>query len=158
MAEEECVKPSAFESVFKSVWGVLAVVITIVSLTFGVNNYISKNFPSNDDLRVQIEKLEQILMSKPEFWKIVRGLEDRLDKAEKKDEYLKKEFKEDSTKLRAEYRTEKLIDTAMRLKVVDEVLLKDPNNQTLKNYREYLCKEYDRLQNKLDNSLRDLEK
>jgi hypothetical protein len=76
----------------------------------------------------------------------------------KKNEYMKKDFAEDITKLRAEYRTERLLDILMRLKVVDESLLKDPDNRILQNYRQFLCKEYDRMQGKLDNSLKELEK
>jgi hypothetical protein len=153
---------SAFTAVFKSVWGVLAVIITIVSMTFAVNNYLSKNFPSVGDVKSSLEIIEAKIISKPEYYKKINDLEDRLvamsEEFKKKNEYLKKDFADDITKLRAEYRTEKLLDILMRLKVVDETLLKDPNNKVLQNYRQFLCKEYDRVQGKLDNSLKELEK
>ena len=158
MADQE----SAFTAVFKSVWGVLAVIITIVSMTFAVNNYLSKNFPSTGDVKSSLDLIEAKIIPKPEYYKKINDLEDRLaamsEEFKKKNEYLKKDFADDITKLRAEYRTEKLLDVLMRLKVVDETLLRDPDNPVLQKYRQFLCKEYDRIQIKLDNSLKELEK
>jgi hypothetical protein len=155
---------SAFTEFFKSVWGVFAVIITIVSMTFAANNYITKNFPSTWDLE---EKLKAYV-SKQEYFtgegfsKRIEGLAKEFniyrDNSSKRDIDMEKQFSEEISKLRAEYRMEKLIDITVRLKIVDELLLKDPDNRTLKNYREYLCKEHDRIQTKLDNSLKDLEK
>jgi len=155
---------SAFTTVFKSVWGVLAVIVTIVSMTFAANNYISKNFPSMWDLE---EKLRSYI-SKQEYFtgegfgKRVDNLTKEFniyrDNDQKKTVDMEKQLADEIAKLRVEYRMEKLLDLTMRLKIVDETLLKEPNNRTLNNYRDYLCKERERLQNKLDNSLKDLEK
>jgi hypothetical protein len=153
--------PSAGD-LFKSVWGILAIIVTIVSITFGVISFLYKTFPTVVDLNDRSDSLKASIVPKPEYYKKINDIEDRLvaitEEFKKKNEYIRKDFAEDITKLRAEYRTEKLLDLLMRIKVVDETLLKDPNNRILQNYRQFLCKEYDRMQIKLDNSLRELEK
>jgi hypothetical protein len=155
---------SAFTAVFKSVWGVLAVIITIVSMTFAANNYISKNFPSIWDLDEKLKSYvsKQEYFTGEGFGKRVDNLTKEFniyrDNSSKRDVDMEKEFLEEISKLRAEYRMEKLLDLTMRLKIIDETLMKDPDNKTLQNYRMYLCKEHDRIQSKLDNSLKDLEK
>jgi uncharacterized protein YaaR (DUF327 family) len=154
-------KPTSGD-LFKSVWGILAIIVTIVSLTFGVISFLYKTFPTVVDLNDRSDSLNASIVPKPEYYKKINDIEDRLlsitEEFKKKNEYIRKDFAEDITKLRAEYRTEKLLDILMRIKVVDESLLKDPNNRTLQNYRQFLCKEYDRMQIKLDNSLKELEK
>jgi uncharacterized protein YaaR (DUF327 family) len=154
-------KPTSGD-LFKSVWGILAIIVTIVSLTFGVISFLYKTFPTVVDLNDRSDSLKASIVPKPEYYKKINDIEDRLlsitEEFKKKNEYIRKDFAEDITKLRAEYRTEKLLDILMRIKVVDESLLKDPNNRTLQNYRQFLCKEYDRMQIKLDNSLKELEK
>jgi len=158
MAKEQ--QDSAFTSVFKSVWGVLAVIVTIISLAFGLLNYIYKTFPTNEDLSKFYISKQEYFQGEPYGKKVMTLTNDIAklqEESRRKDEELNKRLKEELTKLRIEYRSERLRDILSQLKIIDEKLLTNPNDRSLQSYREMLCKEYDRVQKKLDNNLKDLE-
>ena len=150
-------------SLFKSVWGILTIIVAIVGLGVSVMSYVFKTFPTNSD----IDEKGKNYITKQEYFqqepynKKVLIIEVEFNKfreaAQKKDEENKKSFEKELTKARIEAKTERLHLLSMLINIADRKLVEHPGDKGLTDFREELCREYSRVRSKLDNNLKELE-
>jgi hypothetical protein len=160
MADDETAKEV---SLFKSVWGILTIIVAIMGLATSVLTFVFKTFPTNSDL----EEKSKNFITKQEYFqqepynKKVISIEAALNKfkeeAQKKDEDNKKLFEKELTKARIEAKTERLHLISMIISIVDKKMVEHPNDKSLAGFREDLCREYTRVRAKLDNNLKELD-
>jgi hypothetical protein len=150
-----------FTNMFTSVWGILATIVAIIGLGVGVMSFVYKTFPTVGDLNDKAVSIQSTIVPKPEYYKRVIEIDEKLAKLNeqmvKSDAQTKKDLAQEISKLRVEYRTERLHDILNQLKLIDEKLLIHPEDISLKNFRIMLYKEYDRVRSKLDAGLREME-
>jgi len=161
MAEEDGIAKEV--SLFKSIWGILTIILAIVGLGVSVMSFVFKTFPTTSD----IEEKGKTYITKQEYFqqepfnKKVIGIEDAFKKfkeeAIKKDEENKKSFEKELTKARIEAKTERLHLLTLLINIVDRKLVEHPGDKSLTDFRDELCREYARVRSKLDNNLKELE-
>jgi len=135
--------PITFQEMFKSLWGVLSMLVSFIAVMVVVTTWVFNTFPTNDDLAVKY-------ISKAEYWPKHGELKIDLDK-------FKKQVETDIRKLRLEYRVERMHDLGQQLKIVDDKLRDHSDDPALKTYREAIWKEYNRIRNKIDDGVKEIE-
>lgn len=146
--------PITFQQMFKSLWGVLSMLVSFVAVMIVVTTWVFNTFPTNTDIK---EKL----IGKQEYYTKLRETKDPIDKEidmlKLELEKIKKQYESDVRKLRLEYRVERLHDLGQQLKLVDEKLNHAQDDLALKNYREALWKEYNKIRSKIDDGVKEIE-
>jgi hypothetical protein len=161
MSEEDDVAKEV--SLFKSIWGILTIILAIVGLGVSVMSFVFKTFPTNSDLEEKAKTFitKQEYFQQEPFNKKVISIEESFKKfkeeALKKDEENKKAFEKELTKARIEAKTERLHLMTMLINIVDRKLVEHPGDKSLTDFRDELCREYNRVRAKLDNNLKELE-
>lgn len=135
--------PITFQQMLKSLWGVLSMLISFIAVMVVVTTWVFNTFPTNDDLNIKY-------ISKSEYWPKHNELKVDLDK-------FRKQVETDIRKLRLEYRVERMHDLGQQLKIVDDKLRDHPDDPALKTYREAIWKEYNRIRNKIDDGVKEIE-
>jgi hypothetical protein len=154
MSDEEITKNDI--SLFKSVWGILTIIVAIIGLGVSVMSFVFKTFPTNSDID---EKFKNYI-SKQEYFqqepynKKVLGIEEALEKYKEQNS---KGIEKELGKARIEAKTERLHLLSMLINIADRKIIQYPDDKSLKEFREELCKEYNRVRSKLDNNLKELE-
>lgn len=154
MADEEISTKEV--SLFKSVWGILTIIVAIIGLGVSVMSFVYKTFPTNSDID---EKLKTYI-SKQEYFqqepynKKVIIIEEALEKYKEQNS---KGIEKELGKARVEAKTERLHLLSMLINIVDRKLIQHPDDKALKEFKEELCREYNRIRAKLDNNLKELE-
>lgn len=146
--------PITLEHMFKSLWGIvsmifggvgaLVVIFTFVFNTFATIPDVNEKFIAKQEYYVKLKETKEPLD------KQIKELHDTLEK-------YKKQYETDIRKARLEYRVERMHDLGQHLKLVDEKLKDHPDDTSLKNYREVVWKEYNRIRNKIDDGVKEIE-
>lgn len=150
-------------SLFKSVWGILTIVVAIMGLATSVMTFVFKTFPTNTDLdeKMKMYITKQEYFQQDPYAKKTIILEAAFNKfreeAEKKDDVNKKAWEKELTKARIEAKTERLHLLMMLITIVEKKLVEHPDDKGLTSFKEELCREYNRVRSKLDNNLKELE-
>lgn len=146
--------PVTLPQLLKSVWGIIAAVFGLVGVVITIISFIGNTFPTNSDLVDKyIAKAEYYTKSRENKDIIEKQIKETNDNLEKQ----KKIYEGEIRKIRLEYRVERMHDLGQQLKLVDEKIKDHPEDTTLKNYRESIWKEYNRVRNKIDEGVKDLE-
>jgi hypothetical protein len=161
MAEEDEVTKEV--SLFKSIWGILTIILAIVGLGVSVMSFVFKTFPTNSDIE---EKLKNYI-TKPEYFQqepyarktiiLELAFNKFREESQKKDEENRKLFEKELIKARMEAKTERLYLMALLINITDRKLVENPNDKSLLDFRAELGKEYDRVRDKLANNLKELD-
>ena len=161
MSDEEGVAKEV--SLFKSIWGILTIIVAIIGLGVSVMSFVFKTFPTTSDL----EEKAKMFITKQEYFqqepynKKVLAIELEFhkfrDESYKKDEETKKSFEKELTKARIEAKTERLHLLTLLINIIDRKLVEHPDDKGLVDFKAELCREYTRVRSKLDNNLKELD-
>jgi hypothetical protein len=161
MGDEDVVKNEV--SLFKSVWGILTIIVAIVGIGVSVMSFVFKTFPTNSDME---EKLKNYI-TKPEYFQqepyarktimLELAFNKFREEAQKKDDEIKKSYEKELTKARMEAKTERLHLLSILINIADRKLVEHPGDKSLIDFRDELYKEYTRVRSKLDNNLKELD-
>jgi len=146
--------PITFQQMFQSLWGLISVGIGAIGVFVLVTTWVFNTFPTNSDLTDKyIQKAEyytKLRENKESHDKEVRNINEIIEK-------IRKQYDTDIRKLRLEYRVERMHDLGQQLKLIDEKLNHTQDDLALKNYREALWKEYNKIRGKIDDGVKEIE-
>jgi hypothetical protein len=146
--------PVTFNQMFQSLWGLISVGIGAIGIFVLVTTWIFNTFPTNLDIKekyiVKQEYYTKLRETKEPIDKEIDSLKIELEK-------VKKQYESDVRKLRLEYRVERMHDLGQQLKLIDEKLNHAQDDLALKNYREALWKEYNKIRSKIDDGVKEIE-
>ena len=146
--------PVTFQQMFQSLWGLISVGIGAIGVFVLVTTWVFNTFPTNSDLTDKyIQKAEyytKLRENKEVLEKEIKSLTEVVEKT-------RKQYDTDIRKLRLEYRVERMHDLGYQLKLVDEKLNHAQDDLALKNYREALWKEYNKIRGKIDDGVKEIE-
>jgi len=146
--------PITFQQMFQSLWGLISVGIGAIGVFVLVTTWVFNTFPTNSDLTDKyIQKAEyytKLRENKESHDKEVRNVNEIIEK-------IRKQYDTDIRKLRLEYRVERMHDLGQQLKLIDEKLNHAQDDLALKNYREALWREYNKIRGKIDDGVKEIE-
>ena len=146
--------PITFQQMFQSLWGLISVGIGAIGIFVMVTTWVFNTFPTNSDLTdkyiTKAEYYTKLKESKELHDKEIRNANDIIEK-------IRKQYETDIRKLRLLYRVDRMHDSAQQLKVLDEKLKDNPNDVSIKSYRDMIYNEYNRIRNKIDDGVKDAE-
>lgn len=147
-------QPITFQQMFKSLWGGLSLLVSFIAVMVVVATWVFNTFPTNTDLKDKF-------VAKQEYYTKLKETKEPIDKEidslKVEIEKLRKVYESDVRKLRLEYRVERMHDLGQQLKIVDDKLRDHPEDPALKSYREAIWKEYNRIRNKIDEGVKEID-
>jgi hypothetical protein len=146
--------PVTFQQMFQSLWGLISVAIGAVGIFVMITTWVFSTFPTNSDLTdkyiTKAEYYTKLRENKEVLEKEIKSLTEAVEKT-------RKQYDTDIRKLRLEYRVERMHDLGHQLKLVDEKLNHAQDDLALKNYREALWREYNKIRGKIDDGVKEIE-